>query len=78
MTEAELVFASLAELTTRNVAEKDLATGLKENAISAIKGGRYAGKARNDFEKLTGKKVVSGDNFLPPAKQKKLSLRDKK
>src|SRR3989339_655980 len=78
MTEAELVFASLAELTTRNVAEKDLATGLKENAISAIKGGRYAGKARNDFEKLTGKKVVSGDNFLPSAKQKKLSLRDKK
>lgn len=69
MTDAELLFTSLAELTTRNVAEKDLASGLNENAVSAIKGGRYARKAKNDFEKLTGKKVVTGDNFFPPTKQ---------
>ncbi|EKD43372.1 MAG: prophage antirepressor [uncultured bacterium] len=69
MTEAELIFTTLAELTTRNVAEKDLAIGLGENSISAIKGGRYAGKARSDFEKLTGKKVVSENNFLPPVKK---------
>ncbi len=71
MTEAELIFTSLAELTTRNVAEKDLAIGLDENSISAIKGGRYAGKARSDFEKLTGKKVVSENNFLPSVKKNK-------
>lgn len=69
MSDAELLFTSLAELTTRNVAEKDLAVGLNENTVSAIKGGRYAKKAKNDFEKLTGKKVVSTDNFLPPVKQ---------
>ncbi|MEK7644675.1 MAG: BRO family protein [Patescibacteria group bacterium] len=69
MTEAELIFTSLAELTTRNVAEKDLAIGLDKNSISAIKGGRYAGKARSGFEKLTGKKVVSDNNFLPPIKK---------
>ena len=71
MTEAELLFTSLAELTTRNVAEKDLAVGLRENAVSAVKGGRYAKKAKDDFEQLTGKKVVSTDNFLPPIKQVK-------
>lgn len=71
MTDAELVFTSLAELTTRNVAEKDSAIGLQKNTKAAIKGGRYAGKARNDFEKLTGKKVVSSDSFLPTIKKKK-------
>lgn len=71
MSDAELLFASLAELTTRNVAEKDSALGLKENAVSAIQGGRYARKAKNDFERLTGKRVVSSDNFLSPAKKTK-------
>lgn len=71
MSDAELLFNSLAELTTRNVAEKDSALGLKENAVSAIQGGQYARKAKNDFEKLTGKKVVSSDNFLSPTKQAK-------
>lgn len=64
MSDAELLFTSLAELTTRNVAEKDSAVGLKENAVSAVKGGQYARKAKNDFEKLTGKKVISDENFL--------------
>ena len=69
MSDAELLFTSLAELTTRNVAEKDLADGLSQNAKSAVKGGRYTKKAKDDFEKLTGKKVVSADNFLSPGKQ---------
>lgn len=69
MSDAELLFTSLAELTTRNVAEKDLAVGLNENTVSATQGGRYAKQAKDDFEKLTGKKVVSNDNFLPPARQ---------
>jgi len=53
-----------AELTKRNVAEKDLAIGLDENVVSAIKSGRYAKKAKDDFEQLMGKKVVSTENFL--------------
>ncbi|MFA6183736.1 MAG: Bro-N domain-containing protein [Parcubacteria group bacterium] len=71
MTEAELVFTSLAELTTRNIAEKDRAVGFDKNAISAKKGGAVAGRAKEDFELQTGKKVVSGENFLAPTKKKK-------
>jgi len=66
MSEAELIFTSLAELSTRRVAEKDLATGYHENALAGHKGGQLAGKARKDFEKLTGNKVVTEENFLPP------------
>ncbi len=60
MTEAELLFTSLAELSTRNVAEKDLATGLDENAVAAKTGGGVAGRARKDFEKLTKKSREPG------------------
>ena len=72
MTEAELIFTSLAELSTRHIAEKDLATGFNENAVSAKKGGGVAGRARKDFEKLTGDKVVSKRNFLAAGENKKL------
>ena len=72
MTDAELIFTALAELSTKQVAEKDQAVGYPKNAHAAKKGGRYAGKARKDFEKLTGKPVVSKDNFLPPAKSQNL------
>lgn len=72
MTEAELLFTSLAELATRQVAEKDLSIGLSENAVSAKKGGKLAGRAKKDFEKLTGKKVISQENFLGSGKRKSI------
>ena len=72
MTEAELIFTSLAELSTRHISEKDLAVGFDKNAISAKKGGGVAGRARQDFEKVSGQKVVSGNNFISPKKTKKL------
>ncbi|MEI7620515.1 MAG: BRO family protein [Candidatus Falkowbacteria bacterium] len=72
MTEAELLFSSLAELSTRQIAEKELALGFNNNAVVAKKGGGVAGRARKDLEKLTGKKVVSGDNFLASRNSKKL------
>ena len=53
------------------VAEKDLASGYKENSAAAHTGGSFAGKTRQDFENLTGKKVVSGENFLPPKQENK-------
>ncbi len=71
MSEAELLFTALAELTTRQIAERDGAEGLPENADSGRKGGRVAKRARADFELETGNKVVSGDNFLPPKMEKK-------
>lgn len=71
MTEAELIFTSLAELSTRQVAEREKAKGYHPNMAAAVKGGRYAGKAKKGFEKLTGKPVVSQENFLPPANNQK-------
>ncbi len=64
MSDAELVFTALAELSTRQIAETMEAKGLGENKIPAKKGGRIAKNARLELEQKTGKKVVSGNNFL--------------
>ena len=64
MTDAELLFTSLAELTTHKIAENKKAIGFNKNAISAKKGGRYTKKAKENFEKLTDSKVVSKQNYL--------------
>ena len=68
MSEAELIFTALAELSTRQIAEVDDATGMAENKVAAVKGGAIAKQARKALEAKTGKSVVSGDNFLPPGK----------
>jgi len=68
MSEAELIFTALAELSTRQIAESVEATGMTENAAAGKKGGRIAKKARIELEQKTGKRVVTGENFLPPAK----------
>ncbi len=73
MSEAELIFTALAELSTRQIAESVEATGMKDNKIAGKKGGRIAKKARLELESKTGKKVVTGENFLPPAKKRELS-----
>ena len=71
MSEAELIFTALAELSTRQVAESENATGMEENKNAAIKGGRVANRARKDFEATTGQKVVTDSNFLPTSKKSK-------
>ena len=68
MTDAELVFTALAELSTEQIAETMLAKGLEENKIPAKKGGRIAKNARLELEQKTGRKVVSGENFKFPEK----------
>ena len=72
MSEAELIFTALAELSTRQIAETEKAKGLKQNATAGKKGGKIAKDARLALENKTGKKVITGENFLPPSKQKKL------
>jgi len=64
MSDAELVFTALAELSTRQIAETMESKGLEENKIPAKKGGRVAKNARKELEKKTGKSVVSKNNFL--------------
>ena len=67
MSEAELIFTALAELSTRQIAESVQATGMAENKTAAKTGGRIARQARNQLESQTGKAVVTGTNYLPPA-----------
>jgi hypothetical protein len=71
MSEAELIFTALAELSTRQIAESENATGMEENKQSAQKGGKIAKEAKEKLELQTGKKVVTGDNFLPSNKKSK-------
>jgi len=69
MSEAELIFTALAELSTRQIAESVNANGMEENKISARKGGKIAKEAREKLELQTGQKVITNDNFLPPKRQ---------
>ena len=71
MSEAELIFTALAELSTRQIAQKEQAQGLSENAKAGVAGGRVARRAKEDLEQLTSQKVVTGSNFLPPVSGKK-------
>ena len=66
MSEAELIFTALAELSTRQIAETMEATGMEENKVAGKKGGGIAKRARLELEEKTGKKVVSGQNYLSP------------
>ncbi len=70
MSEAELIFTALAELSTRQIAQTKVAQGLQENAKAGVAGGRVAKRAKDDLEQQTGQKVVTGSNFLPPPKLK--------
>lgn len=72
MSEAELIFTALAELSTREIAASENATGMPENESAGRKGGRIAKKARLELEEKTGKKVVSNENYLPSKKQKQI------
>jgi len=45
---------------------------MTENAIAGKKGGGIAKKARLDLEEKTGKKMVSGNNYLPPKNNKQI------
>ena len=69
MSEAELIFTALAELSTRQIAETTEAEGMEENKVASKTGGRIAKNARLALEKKTGKKVVTADNYLPLLKK---------
>ena len=74
MSEAELIFTALAELSSRQIAESVDATGMVENTEAGKKGGRIAKGARLELEQKTGKSVVTGENFLPPVGRGKKKL----
>ena len=65
MSEAELIFTALAELSTRQIAESVQATGMDENKAASKQGGGIAKKALTELEEATGKNVITGESFLP-------------
>jgi DNA-damage-inducible protein D len=65
MTEAELIFTALAELSTKQIAETMDAKGIAENKTAGIQGGRIAKNAKVELESKTGKKIISKENYLP-------------
>jgi DNA-damage-inducible protein D len=71
MSEAELIFTALAELSTRQIAEVDKAAGFVPNKVASIKGGKVAKGARKELELKTGRSVVTGENFLPKTNEQK-------
>ncbi len=64
MSEAELIFTALAELSTRQIAESEKAAGLEDNKIPAKRGGKIAKDAKLALEENTGKKVVNSENYF--------------
>ncbi len=69
MSEAELIFTALAELSTRQIAETTQATGMEENKVASKKWGTIAKQARKKLENQIGKSVLTNQNFLPPKKK---------
>jgi hypothetical protein len=69
MSEEELIFTALAELSTRKIAETEKATGMEENKSSAKRGGKVAKNAKLELEEQTGHKVVSDESFLQNQKK---------
>jgi len=76
MTNLELIFTMLGEEQTKQEAVKKDARGFHENKEAAIEGGSAAGDALEAFEKRTGSKVVTNQNFkkqiAEAKKQKKI------
>ena len=64
MSEAELIFTALAELSTRQIAESIDAKGMNENKKASKVGGSIAKKARQELEEKTGKKIITSENYL--------------
>jgi len=68
MTDIELVLNMLAEVTTTSISKAELPETLAQNTLVAIRGGKVASTAKQEYEKETGQKVISALN----AKNKEL------
>jgi hypothetical protein len=68
MNDLELIFTMLGEASTTEIARNINTQGFTQNKKAAKEGGRIAGDARQRLELKSGKKVSTGDNFLPPKK----------
>ena len=74
--DGKMRLTDVAELSTRQIAETTAATGLTENKSAAKTGGKIAKGARLELEAKTGKRVVTGENYLPPGSARKIREAD--
>jgi len=68
----EQIFSMLGEAATTEITRNKDVQGFHESKDAAQEGGDVAGKARKDLESRTGKKVVSGRNYLQQPQNRKL------
>ncbi|MDO8452446.1 MAG: BRO family protein [bacterium] len=64
MSNLELVLNMLAEASTTEISKKVEPKGFEDNKKVARRGGSVAGIARKQLEKETGKRVITGSNYL--------------
>ena len=66
MTNTELIFNMLAEVSTTEISKSEDPNGFEESKPIAREGGKIAGDARKALEKRIGKKVISKSNANDP------------
>jgi len=64
MTDMEIAFLDIGELTTRELAKKHKPIGLDANRKIAKAGGQVAKNTRKDIEERLGETVIKKDNAL--------------
>ena len=64
MDDMEIILTMLGEATTTRISKDRDSKGFDKLKKDAKEGGEVAGRTRKDIEQKTGKKVVSGKNFL--------------
>ena len=74
MNDLELIFTMLGEASTTRIARNKDAKGFVQNKTAAKEGGEVAGIARKELEKRSGQKVISPENYLEEAENKKKRL----
>lgn len=81
MSDLELIFTMLGEVSTKMTAKEKDAQGFNQNQNAAIEGGAAAGKALEVYEQQSNRKVITSDNFLnqiAEAEQKNLLPKEEK
>jgi hypothetical protein len=72
MTDLEIIFTMLGEAATTEIARNKDAQGFIPNKAAAHEGGWVAGNARRQLEAKSGRRVMTGENYLthrPKAKR---------
>ncbi|MEO6536456.1 MAG: Bro-N domain-containing protein [Candidatus Paceibacterota bacterium] len=76
MTPIELTLTTLGEQATTEIAKVRNSQGMFENLQASKSGGGIAGKARQEIELQTGRRVISDENYLTERQRKNASLPD--